>query len=65
MVLNFELTIYKAIFAIMHNNKRLYFHSSYALTKLEKAVALLFKRFTRNNYAIGFTFQSASKDFIN
>lgn len=49
----------------MHNNKQLYSNFISAFAKQEKAVALLFKRFTGKNYAIGFTFQSTSKDFIN
>lgn len=49
----------------MSNKKQLYSNLTSAFTKQEKAVALIFKRFTRNNYAIGFTFQSTSKDFIN
>lgn len=36
----------------------------FAYTKQEKGIALLGKQHARKNYAIGFTFQTTSKDFI-
>ncbi len=49
----------------MHNYIQLHSNCTSAFKKQEKAVAMLIKQFARKNYAIGFTFQSASKDFIN
>ena len=48
----------------MHNHQQLCSYYTSAFTKQGKVVAAHFKRFVKKNYAIGFTFQSASKDFI-
>ncbi|MES2652182.1 MAG: hypothetical protein V4663_10595 [Bacteroidota bacterium] len=38
----------------------------HALNKrYEQGIVVFNRKFTQKNYAIGFTFQSASKDFIN
>jgi len=50
----------------MHTAKQFFNYLIFAFNKKQElAIAVFSRQLSRKNYAIGFTFQSTSKDFIN